>query len=145
MTAETVTTVPTVRISRMMPAPREDVFAAWLDADGMRAWMCPGDIRKTEAEIDARVGGKFRIVMHGEENTYEMTGEYVEIEPPSRLVLTWASNVTTGDSLITLELNARGGETELVLIHERLSDAETAGNYEKGWTQILEKLAGSFG
>jgi hypothetical protein len=37
MTAETVTTVPTVRMSRIMPAPREEVFAAWLDADGMRA------------------------------------------------------------------------------------------------------------
>jgi uncharacterized protein YndB with AHSA1/START domain len=145
MNAETVTTVPTVRISQLMPAPREDVFAAWLDADGMRAWMCPSDIRETDAEIDARVGGRFRIVMHGEENDYEMTGAYVEIAPPSRLVFTWASNVTTGESLLTLEFHARGQETELVLIHERLTDAETAGNYEKGWTQILEKLAGSFG
>jgi uncharacterized protein YndB with AHSA1/START domain len=83
--------------------------------------------------------------MHGEENDYEMTGAYVEIAPPSRLVFTWASNVTTGESLLTLEFHARGQETELVLIHERLTDAETAGNYEKGWTQILEKLAGSFG
>ena len=141
MTTETIATVPTVRISKTMPARREDVFNAWLDADGMRHWMCPGDIRKTDAEIDARVGGKFRIVMHGEENDYEMTGEYVEIDPPHRLVFTWESNVTTGKSLLTLEFHESGDETELVLIHERLSDAETAGNYEKGWGDILEKLA----
>lgn len=145
MTAETVTTVPTVRISKIMPARREDVFNAWLDAAGMARWMCPGDIKKTDAEIDARVGGKFRIVMHGEENDYEMTGEYVEIDPPRRLVFTWESSMTAGESLLTLEFLGDGDETELVLIHERLSDAETAGNYEKGWGGILEKLAGHLG
>jgi uncharacterized protein YndB with AHSA1/START domain len=143
MTADTIMTVPTVRISRVMPAPREDVFAAWLDAEGMRSWMCPGDIKKTDTESDARVGGKFRSAMHGDENTYVMTGEYVEIDPPSRLVFTWASNVNTGESLITLEFHDRGDESELVLIHERLTDAETAGNYEKGWGSIIEKLAAS--
>ncbi len=141
MTTETVPAVPTVRLTRLMPAPREDVFAAWLDAEGMRAWMCPGDIKKTETEIDARVGGKFRIVMHGEENDYEMTGEYVEIDPPRRLVLTWVFSETKDETLLTLEFHERGEETELVLIHERISDAESAGNYEKGWTSILEKLA----
>lgn len=141
MTADKVNTVPTVRISRLMPAPREAVFAAWLDAEGMRHWMCPGDVSKTEAEIDPRVGGAFRIVMHGEEKTYVMTGEYVEIDPSSRIVFTWESNVTEGESLVTLEFHDRNGETELVLTHERLADAETAGNYEKGWTSILEKLA----
>lgn len=140
MTTETVATVPTVRISKIMPAPREEVFAAWLDAEGMQSWMCPGDIKKTDTEIDARIGGKFKIAMHGEENTYVMTGEYVEIDPPTRLVFTWISNVTDGESLITLEFHDRGTESELVLIHERLTDAETAGNYEKGWESILEKL-----
>lgn len=143
MTAETIATVPTVRISKIMPAPREDVFNAWLNAEGMRHWMCPGDIKKTDTEIDARVGGKFRIAMHGEENTYVMTGEYVEIDPPSRLAFTWESNVNAGTSLITLEFHDCGEESELVLIHERLSDAETAGNYEKGWGSILEKLVAS--
>ena len=145
MTAETVTTVPTVRLSRIMPARPEEVFAAWLDAESMRSWMCPGDIKHTDAEIDARVGGKFRIVMHGAENTYEMTGEYVEIDPPARIAFTWESNVTEGESLVTLEFHDRDGETELVLTHERLADAETAGNYEKGWTSILERLAERLG
>ncbi len=145
MTAEIVSTVPTVRISRRMPAPAEAVFAAWLDPDGMRRWMYPGDIKDSEAEIDARVGGRFRIVMHGEEKDYVMTGEYVEITPPSRLVFTWHSNVTDGESLVTLEFHPRGAETELVLVHECLTDADIAANYKQGWGRILEKLAGHFG
>lgn len=142
MTVETIATVPTVRISKMMPARREDVFNAWLDADGMRHWMCPGDIKETEIEIDARVGGKFSLVMHGEENNYEMTGEYVEIEPPRRIAFTWVSHTAVAGSLVTLELHDRGEETELVLTHERLPSADIAAQHEGGWTSILEKLAG---
>ena len=141
MTTETIATVPTVRISKMMPARREDVFNAWLDADGMRHWMCPGDIKETEIEIDARVGGKFRLVMHGEENNYEMTGEYVEIDPPERLSFTWNSHATVEGSLVTLEFHDRGEETELVLTHERLPSADIAAQHEGGWTSILEKLS----
>lgn len=141
MTAETVATVPTVRISRIMPAPREEVFAAWLDAEGMRSWMCPGDIKEADAEIDPRVGGKYRVVMRGEENTYEMTGEYVAIDPPSRIAFTWISHNTVAGSLVTLEFHDRGDETELVLTHERLPSADVAGQHEKGWTSVLEKLA----
>ena len=142
MTTETIATVPTVRISKIMPARREDVFNAWLDADGMRRWMCPGEIKETDVEIDARVGGKFRLVMHGEESDYEMTGEYVEIDPPSRISFTWVSHTAVDGSLVTLELHDRGEETELVLTHERLPSAEIAAQHESGWTSILEKLAG---
>jgi uncharacterized protein YndB with AHSA1/START domain len=126
----------------MMPARREDVFNAWLDADGMRHWMCPGDIKETDIEIDARVGGKFRLVMHGGENDYEMTGEYVEIDPPSRIAFTWVSHTAVGGSLVTLQFHDRGEETELVLTHERLPSADIAAQHEGGWTSILEKLAG---
>ena len=140
MTADLVTMVPTLRMSRIMPAPREEVFAAWLNAEGMRTWMCPGDIKETDVEIDPRVGGTFHIVMHGVEDTYEMTGEYVEITPPSRIVFTWISHVVQG-SLVTLEFSEKGGETELALTHERLGSAEIAAQHESGWGSILDKLA----
>jgi len=141
MTTETIATVPTVRISKIMPAPREEVFAAWLDAEGMRSWMCPGDIKKTDVEIDARVGGKFRILMQGEEDKYEKFGEYVEIDPPSRLAFTWLFPDTVGGSLVTIDFHDRGEETEMVLTHERLPSNEIAAQHEAGWSSIIEKLA----
>ena len=130
-----------------MPAPREAVFAAWLDADGMRTWMCPGDIKHADVEIDARVGGMFRIVMHGVEDTYEMAGEYVEIDPPSRIVFTWISHAVqgVGGSLVTLEFREKGAETELVLTHERLGSAEVAAQHESGWSSVFDKLAAYLG
>lgn len=141
MTGETEQRGPVVRVSRIMPARREKVFDAWLDADGMRAWMCPGDIQAATAEIDAQVGGKFRIVMHGADGDYEMTGEYLEIERPSRLVFTWFSRPIAEGSQVTLEFLDRGDETELVLTHVRLPTDELAAQHKEGWGHILGKLA----
>src|SRR2546427_2705187 len=51
-------------VRRVLPVPRERVFAAWLDPALMARWMCPGDTRSATVELDPRVGGAFRIVMH---------------------------------------------------------------------------------
>src|SRR5438105_11591514 len=61
-------------VRRVLRVPRERVFAAWLDAALMARWMCPGDTRSATVELDPRVGGKFRIVMHhrSEEHTSEL-------------------------------------------------------------------------
>ncbi len=55
-------------VRRVIPVPRDEVFAAWLDPANRAQWMRPGDVTKATVEVDARVGGKFRIVMiHGAE------------------------------------------------------------------------------
>jgi uncharacterized protein YndB with AHSA1/START domain len=53
--------------TRRMPAPREIVYEAWIDANGIREWMCPGDVISVGAVLDVRVGGSFRIVMKSKE------------------------------------------------------------------------------
>lgn len=70
------------------------------------------------------------------------TGEYVIVEPPSKLVFTWIS-ASTGHrpTLVTVELLERGGACELVLTHERFTDPEQVGRHHSGWGQIAEKLA----
>jgi uncharacterized protein YndB with AHSA1/START domain len=52
-----------VQVRRRMPAPRDVVYAAWTNPDGLRHWMCPGDVITAEATLDLRVGKEFRIVM----------------------------------------------------------------------------------
>ena len=141
MNTQTMTNAPTVQVTKILPARREDVFAAWLDAGGMRHWMCPGDIKETEVEIDARVGGKYRILMHGNDGNYEHTGEYVEITAPERLSFTWVSHNAVDGSLVTIALRDLGDETELVLTHERLPSTDSAAQHTSGWTSILDKLA----
>lgn len=67
------------------------MFDAWTDAEGMRRWMCPREGFTTEAVLDPRVGGSFRIVMKGPQRDYEHSGEYQVMDPPHKLAFTWIS------------------------------------------------------
>ena len=89
-----------VLVRRRMPAPREVVFDAWIDPEGIREWMCPGDVTSAEAVLDVRVGGSFRIVMKAKAKDYVHTGTYLVVEPPSKLVFTWSG--VENQSAITL-------------------------------------------
>ena len=130
-------------LRKIIPASREEVFAAWIDPESLRNWMCPGDILTAEAETDPRVGGTFRSVMKSPTRAIDHTGEYLVLEPPSKLVFTWISN-STGNrpTLVTVELVERGGGScELILTHDRFIDIEEVRRHTRGWDSILDKLA----
>jgi len=128
-------------VRRVIRASREVVFAAWTDPESMRHWMCPGDIVAAEAQLDPRVGGSYRIVMKSGSREYEHTGEYLTVEPPSKLVFTWVSNSTGNQpTLVTVEFFERGDECELVLTHERFASADAARHHRGGWGQIVDRL-----
>lgn len=78
-----------IELRRILPATPEKIFAAWTDPELMRRWMSP--VGHAEAEVDLRVGGRFRVTMVGQGITIEHTGEYVEVAPPLRLAFTWQS------------------------------------------------------
>lgn len=131
-----------VQVKRLLPSSPEDVFDAWLDPNRLKEWLCPGSAIVPLAEIDARIGGRFRIVMRDEGVDYTHVGEYREIARPRRLVFSWASPATKGqNTLVTIEFRARGESTELTLTHERLPDKDTADKHKRGWQSIMEKLA----
>ena len=62
-------------VRRVLRVPRARVFAAWLDPALMTRWMCPGDTSHATVELDPRVGGTFRIVMHHGRGEAEHWGE----------------------------------------------------------------------
>ena len=127
-------------VRRLLPAARERVFAAWLDPVTLAQFMCPGDVTGATVTVDPRVGGKFRIVMHHGRSDGEHWGEYLAIEPPSRLSFTWISaNTDLRPSVVTIELFERGEETELVLTHRRLPVGKVDA-HRKGWGDIVRKL-----
>jgi uncharacterized protein YndB with AHSA1/START domain len=127
-------------VRRLVPIPRERVFAAWLDPASLAQWMCPGDVRRAIVEIDARVGGTFRIVMKHADEDGEHRGEYLVIEPPSLLSFTWLSaNTDLVPTIVTVEFLERGIGTELILTHRRLPPAQV-GSHRRGWAEILVKL-----
>ena len=130
-----------VRVTKLLPASPEQVFDAWTDPESLAQWFLPGPVKIAPVEVDLRIGGRYRIVMLGEEAEFEHWGEYLEIERPKRLVFTWFSaNTGGGETLVTIEFEARGERTELVLTHEQLPDRQAAMQHEAGWTNILDAL-----
>lgn len=135
-----------LELTRHIPASPEDVFAAWTDAESLRHWMCPGGVEEARAELDVREGGSYRIDMVEGDEVHRHRGEYLEVDPPRRLVFTWISPATgEEESRVTVQLEGRKDGTRLRLVHERLPDADTADRHRAGWTQILEKLSARFG
>jgi uncharacterized protein YndB with AHSA1/START domain len=123
----------------VLPAPPEEVFAAWTDPDRAKQWMSP--VGSATLTLDLRVGGRFRLVMAGEGMEIDHEGEYRAIEPPRLLQFTWRSRFTGDrDTLVTVRFEPHGdGQTEVLLTHEGLTEDEAA-SHSGGWDQILERL-----
>jgi uncharacterized protein YndB with AHSA1/START domain len=127
-------------VRRFIPVPRQRVFAAWLDPASLATWMRPTGMTDATAEVDPRVGGRFRIVMTRGQEQYEHTGEYLVIEPPRRLSFTWASQATDHrPTTVTIELSEREGGTELVLTHRQLPSSQVE-SHRSGWSDVVREL-----
>ena len=104
--------------------------------------------RSSVCEIDPQVGGSYRINMEKGDEEYVTVGEFVELDPPNKLVFTWSwekpSNGVQG-TVVTVELfeaQADGNPaTELVLTHEKLLDTQNRDAHTNGWTGCLAALA----
>lgn len=127
-----------VVVERNVPVPPGRAFDAWLRETDLRVWLAP----LGEVELDARVGGRFRIVMQRDDRDggpIEHVGQYRELDRPRRLVFTWNSPYTDGESLVTVELTPAGDGTRIVLTHEGLP-AEARDGHADGWGGFLDRL-----
>jgi uncharacterized protein YndB with AHSA1/START domain len=134
----------TLQLRRTFPAPRERVFRAWTTPEEMKRWQAPRPMTTPFAEVDLRVGGRYRIHMRAPDGAeHRVAGVYREVDPPRRLVYTWAweSGPDQTETLVTVEFFDRGGATEVVLTHALFSSEEARGRHEHGWTGCLDNLA----
>ena len=129
-------------VRKRVAATREELFDAWTDPDGMRVWMCPGDIVSADVVMDLRIGGRLVIIMRGPDRAFEHRGEFTVIDRPSKLAFTWIADATDlQPTLVTVEFIELGeAESELVLTHERFPRTEVRDRYRGGWDQILGLL-----
>ncbi|BBU60364.1 hypothetical protein MSC49_02990 [Methylosinus sp. C49] len=131
---------------RTFEAPRALVFKCWTEPQHMMRWLCPAIFNVLFVENDLRIGGKWRAGMRspeGEEFIHH--GEYLEIDAPSRLVLThqWERNHLEPKALTTIEveLTEQGGKTEMIFVQSGLATAESAASHQHGWTGAFDYLA----
>jgi uncharacterized protein YndB with AHSA1/START domain len=151
----TSTTEPNaiVRLQRTIPATPDQIYRAWLDPDTLRRWMAPAGFENAGAEVDERVGGRYRIY-HAQDGADRggFESELIELVPNERIVFLWRfvgpERVVDPalDSRLTISLRDVPDGTELTLLHERLDALEAAmpgisGDAAVGWGQALDKLA----
>ena len=134
----------TLRIERTYDAPAAAVFAAWTSTEVLRRWLHAGTHWDTPvAEVDLRIGGTVRIVMHNPDTGVERGagGEYTLIDPPSRLAFTWVwDHDAANPQLIELELTEHEGRTTVVMINSRISTDEMRDSQTRGWHLCFDNL-----
>ncbi len=134
---------PSLTIVRKFKAAPEKVWRALTQPEALKQWMAPSEAFKVPlAEADPKVGGRYHIIMHAPDGeVHDVGGVYREIVPNRKLVYTWAWKSTPErESMVTFELRAAGGGTELTLRHEQFFDEEARNHHEQGWNGCLARL-----
>lgn len=131
----------TVTVERRLTAAPERVFDAWLDPDHAGQWLFrtpEGELER--CEIDARVGGRFRIDERRGADLAEHHGEYVEIDRPRRLAFDFWTSFSEERTRVTVAIEAEGDGSRLTLTHDGVWHG-WQDKTRQGWTMILDGLA----
>lgn len=145
-----------LRMTRTFDAEPDRVFAAWTDPDHFGQWFGPTNMRTLECSIDARVGGAWRLMGEGrnipgaatlERVRPTVSGKYLEVEPPGRLVFTWAwhekddfASPRGQESVVTVLFKPVGERTEMVFTQAVFKDEQSMAAHNRGWSESLAKL-----
>ncbi|HMU25924.1 MAG TPA: SRPBCC family protein [Solirubrobacterales bacterium] len=142
-----------VHLVKVVQAPPEMVYRAFIDPDELVRWMHPDAFTGVSASNDPRVGGRGELIhaLDGEE-VGGFNWQYLEVVPGRRLVMDWQFGPAGADpdghhSRLTIELREAGpGATEVSLTHDRLGDVPPGGptGVSTGWTQALASLGRHF-
>jgi uncharacterized protein YndB with AHSA1/START domain len=139
---ESATETRSVARELTIDASPETVWEFLVDPDKATRWM--GET----ASFELRPGGVYRVgVIPG----HTALGEFVEVDPPHRLVFSWgwepgadgSNPVPPGSSTIEIELVPDGDGTRLRFEHRGLPTPESAESHAHGWDHYLERLAGA--
>ena len=132
----------TLTIQRLLPGPIERIWAYLTQSDLRRQWLAAG-------EMELKVGAPVEFVWRNHELTdppgtrppgfgeeHRMESRITELDPPHRLAITWGS---TGG--VSFELERKGSEVLLTLVHRRVPDRNTLLNVSADWHAHLDILA----
>lgn len=143
-----------VEFERKFRAPRHEVFAAFVDSEAVLDWWAPKGWFTQSAEMEVRVGGKYRFGMRSDDTPSLMFvgGEYLEIDPPRLLRFTyvwepggagerWRPLQLIGVcTVVTLEFIDLGASTIVRIRHDGFPTAEGALAHRSGWSSNWDCL-----
>ena len=134
----------TLRMERVVPAPRLRVFSAMTEPDQLAKWWGPAGFTSPSIELDLRVGGSYRIAMQPPDgDLFHLSGEFTEVDPPARLAYTFRWEEPDPDdqeTTATLTLEDRGDSTGVVLKQGPFRTEARRALHDGGWTDGFERL-----
>ena len=138
-------TTGTVRLHRVLRAPPERIYRAFLNADAMAKWLPPNGFTGKVHHMDARVGGTFRMSFANftTEQTHAFGGEYLELVANERICYTdkFDDPNLPGVLKTTVSLIEVSCGTELSVVQEGIPSAIPVEACYLGWQESLVLLA----
>jgi uncharacterized protein YndB with AHSA1/START domain len=139
-----------LRIERTFSARRERVYAAWTEGALLREWSCPEGLTIGEAWNDLRVGGRFLLEMHepDSDTKHVATGRYLELDPPSRIVMThgWLHEGEEPEAVderathISVTFLDEGDRTRMVFVQRGFPSDASRDGHDEGWKSSFRQL-----
>ena len=128
----------------VLDAPRERIFNALTEPARLAVWWGPHGFTTPHAVLDLNVGGRYRFTMQPPEGEpFHLSCEFLEIDPPSRLVYTFRWEEPDPDdreTVVVLSLDAVGDATEVSLWQGEFATEARLALHRGGWTDSLAKL-----
>ncbi|MDZ4145882.1 MAG: SRPBCC family protein [Burkholderiales bacterium] len=138
-------TTGTVTLHRVLTAPPERVYRAFLDPDAMAKWLPPHGFTGRVLEMDARVGGRYRMQFTNLANgqVHAFGGQYLELVPNERIVNDdrFDDPNLPGEMITTVTLKAVSCGTELTAVQQGIPEMIPVEACYLGWQQSLQLLA----
>jgi len=135
----------TVRLHRVLRAPPQRIYRAFLDADAMAKWLPPNGFTGKVQHLDAEVGGTYRMTFTNftTGHSHSFGGEYLELVPNERIRHTdkFDDPNLPGEMRTTVSLKKVSCGTELEVVQEGVPGAIPVAACYLGWQESLTQLA----
>jgi len=139
-----------LRLERLIPCAPEVLFALWTDPTQLVRWWAPEGYEAVVHVLDARPDGRWRITLRRPDGGELATsGVYRIVEPPRRLVFTWAwendSRARGHETEIIVNFEAIPGGTRLVLLQQHFESKQARDSHNKGWSSCFDRIVKTAG
>jgi uncharacterized protein YndB with AHSA1/START domain len=145
MSAAGTASTGTVRLHRVLKAPPERVYKAFLNPEAMAKWLPPHGFTGKVHSLDARVGGSYKMSFtnFGTGKSHSFGGTYVELTPHERIRYTdkFDDPNMPGEMNVTITLKQVACGTELNIVQEGIPAAIPVEFCYLGWQESLALLA----